>query len=119
GRRRRRTGSGNPHDPEARITKMKDGRTHLAHQAEHAVDLETGAVVAVTVQGADQGDTTTVKRTFIEEAEQVEAVGKEAAADEQMNARGLEEVVTDKGYHSGAMLEDWREISVRSYLSEP
>ncbi|MGH9659796.1 MAG: transposase, partial [Bryobacteraceae bacterium] len=122
-RKRKKKGSNrdwvNPHDPEARITKMKDGRTHLAHKAEHAVDLETGAVVAVTVQGADQGDTTTVKETFIEAAEQVEAVGKEAAADEQMNAQGLEEVVTDKGYHSGAMLEDWREIGVRSYISEP
>ena len=45
-----------PHDPDAKITKMKDGRTHLAHKAEHAVDLETGAVVAVTVQGADTGE---------------------------------------------------------------
>jgi transposase len=109
----------NPHDPEARITKMKDGRTHLAHTAEHAVDLETGAVVAVTVQGADQGDTTTMQETFIAAAEQVEAVGKEPAADAKMNAKGLEEVVTDKGYHSGAMLEDLRAIGVRSYISEP
>ena len=52
-----------PHDPDARITKMKDGRTHLAHKAEHAVDLETGAIVAVTVQGADQGDTMTITDT--------------------------------------------------------
>jgi transposase len=51
-----------PHDPDAKITKMKDGRTHLAHKAEHAVDLETGAIVAVTLQGADQGDTTTISR---------------------------------------------------------
>jgi transposase len=49
----------NPVDPDAKVTKMKDGRTHLAHKAEHAVDLETGAIVAVTVQGADEGDTTT------------------------------------------------------------
>ena len=108
-----------PHDPDARITKMKDGSTHLAHKAEHAVDLETGAVVAVTVQGADQGDTTTLQETFVEAAEQLEVVGKEAAADERMNAQGLEEVVTDKGYHSGAMLEDLRAIGVRSYISEP
>ena len=105
------------HDPDARITKRKDGSTHLAHTAEHAVDLETGAVVAVTVQGADQGDTTTVKETFIEAAEQMEAVGKEPAADEKMNAQGLEEVVTDKGYHS--VLEDLRAIGVRAYISEP
>jgi transposase len=117
-RKRKKKGSNrdwvNPHDPDAKITKRKDGRTHLAHKAEHAVDLETGAVVAVTVQGADAGDTTTVKETFIEAA-----VGKEPAADEQMNARGWEEVVTDKGYHSGPVVEDLREIGVRSYLSEP
>ena len=83
------------------------------------LDLETGAVVAVTVQGADQGDTTTIKETFIEAAEQVEAAGEEPTADEERKARGLEEVVTDKGYHSGALLEDWGEIGVRSYISEP
>ncbi len=63
-----------PHDPDARITKMKDGRTHLAHKAEHAVDLETGAVVGVTVQGADQGDTTTIAETLTTAAEELEAV---------------------------------------------
>jgi transposase len=122
-RKRKKKGSNrdwkHPHDADARIGKMKDGRTHLAHKVEHAVDLETGAVVAVTVQGADQGDTTTLQETFVEAAEQLEAVGKEAAADERMNAQGLEEVVTDKGYHSGPRLEDLREIGVRSYISEP
>ena len=47
---------------------MKDGRTHLAHKAEHAVDMETGAVIAVTLQAADQGDTTTIKETLAEAA---------------------------------------------------
>ncbi|HWT79071.1 MAG TPA: transposase, partial [Candidatus Methylomirabilis sp.] len=56
----------NPHDPEARITKMKDGRTHLAYKAEHAVDLETGAVVAVTVQPGDRGDTASMLETLSE-----------------------------------------------------
>jgi hypothetical protein len=63
-----------PHDPDAKITKMKDGRTHLAHKAEHAIDLETGAIVGVTVQGADEGDTTTIQETLPEAAEQLEAV---------------------------------------------
>src|SRR3989304_5472238 len=121
-RKRKKKGSNrdwvNPHDPEARITKMKDGRTHWAHKAEHAVDLETGAVVAVTVQGADPGDTTTVKETFIEAAGQWEEVEKEAAADERTNVQGLEEVVTDTGYHSGPVLEDLQEIGVRSYMPE-
>ena len=53
-----------PADEDARIAKMKDGRTHLAHKTEHAVDLDTGAVVAVTLQGADQGDTTTLDQTL-------------------------------------------------------
>jgi len=68
-----------PADGDARIAKMKDGRTHLAHKAEHAVDLDTGAVVAVTLQGADQGDTTTLDETLCEAgmavAEQVGRVG--------------------------------------------
>ena len=69
---RKRTGKGSnrvwkhPHDAEARITRMKDGRTHLAHKAEQAVDLETGAIVSVTVQGADRGDTQTRVKTLTE-----------------------------------------------------
>ena len=55
---------------------MKDGRTHLAHKAEHAVDMETGAIVAVTVQPADEGDTTTIQRTLPEAAEQLEAAAR-------------------------------------------
>ena len=53
---------------------MKDGRTHLAHKAEHAMDLETGAIVGVTVQGADEGDTTTMQETLPEAAEQLDPV---------------------------------------------
>ena len=63
-----------PHDPDARITKMKDGRTHLAHKAEHAVDMDTGAIVSITVQGADQGDTTTIAETVTAAAEDLDAV---------------------------------------------
>jgi transposase len=77
-RKRKKKGSNDdwthPHDPDAKITKMKDGRTHLAHKAEHAIDLETGAIVGVTVQGADEGDTTTIQETLPEAAEQLEAV---------------------------------------------
>ena len=73
--RKDRTKSGNiPHDPDARITKMKDGRTHLAHKVEHAADMKTGAILAVTVQGADLGDTTTIEDTMIEAARQMETL---------------------------------------------
>ena len=58
---------------------MKDGRTHLAHKAEHAVDLDTGAVLAVTLQGADRGDTATLDETLCEAGMAVaEQVGREA-----------------------------------------
>jgi transposase len=100
-----------PHDPDAKITKMKDGRTHLAHKAEHAVDLKTGAIVGVTVQDADEGDTTTSQETLIEAAEQVEAV--------LPDGNGIEEVVGDKGYHSNQSLVDLEAVGVRSYISEP
>ena len=63
-----------PQDTDAKIAKMKDGRTHLAHKAEHGVDLDTGAIVAVTVQDASDGDTATLPETLIMAAEQVEAV---------------------------------------------
>ena len=75
---------------------MKDGRTHLAHKAEHAVDLETGAIVGVTVQGADQGDTTTIAETVTVAADALEAV----AAVTDGHTAILDEVVADKGYHS-------------------
>lgn len=103
-----------PHDPDARVTKMKDGRTHLAHKAEHAVDLETGAIVAVTVQGADHGDTTTIVETAIEAAEQIEAA--QAAMPEP---QAFEEIVADKGYHSNQTMVDLDALGLRSYVAEP
>ena len=104
-----------PHDPDARITKMKDGRTHLAHKAEHAVDMETGAIVGVTVQGADQGDTTTIAETVTAAAEELEAVA--AATDGQTAV--IDEVVADKGYHSNQVLVDLAALDLRTYIAEP
>jgi transposase len=114
-RKRKKKGSNDdwthPQDPDAKITKMKDGRTHLAHKAEHAVDLKTGAIVGVTVQDADDGDAETSIETLITAAEQIEAVLP--AGD------GLQEVVGDKGYHSNQSLVDLEAVGVRSYISEP
>jgi len=103
-----------PWDPDARVTKMKDGRTHLAHKAEHAVDLETGAIVAVTLQGADHGDTTTIVETAMAAAEQVE----HAQADVTV-PQPLEEIVADKGYHSNQTMVNFDAAGIRSYISEP
>ncbi len=107
-----------PHDPDARITKMKDGRTHLAHKVEQAVDVETEAVVAVTVQAADRGDTQTVQETLCEAGEQVATVAGEAKS-EGVNPQGPKEIVLDKGYHSSEVLVKLAELEVRSYCSEP
>ena len=104
----------NPHDPDAKVTKMKDGRTHLAHKAEHAVDLETGAIVAVTVQGADQGDTTTLGETATAAADQIEDA--QADVDEP---QALEEIIGDKGYHSNQSMVDLEAVGIRSYIAEP
>jgi transposase len=104
-----------PHDPDARITKMKDGRTHLAHKAEHAVDMETGAVVGVTIQGADQGDTTTIAETLTTAAEELEAV----ATVTDGHTAVTEEVVADKGYHSNQVLVDLTALDLRTYIAEP
>jgi transposase len=118
-RKRKKKGSNNdwthPHDPDAKITKMKDGRTHLAHKAEHAIDLETGAIVGVTVQGADEGDATTIQETLPEAAEQFEAVA--AVTDDAVAV--IEEVVADKGYHSRTTVHDLETLEIRTYISEP
>jgi Transposase DDE domain len=94
---------------------MKDGRTHLAHKAEHAIDLETGAIVGVTVQDADSGDTTTIQETLPDAAEQLEAVA--AVIDDAVVV--IEEVVADKGYHSRTTVHDLETLEIRTYISEP
>jgi transposase len=113
----------NPYDNDARIAKMKDGRTHLAHKAEHAVDMDTGAILAVTLQGADQGDTKTMIDTLAEAGEQVaDQIGREAQrhpkSQSKMNLQGIEELVTDKGYHSGAAVARVKSYRIRSYMPE-
>jgi transposase len=116
-RRKKRTSNKdweNPSDPDARITKMKDGRTHLAHKAEHAVDLESGALVAVTLQGADVGDTTSLVETAIAAADQVEAAHAQSDTPAE-----LTEIVADKGYHSNQTMVDLAAVDVRSYIAEP
>ncbi len=114
----------NPYDADARIAKMKDGSTHLAHKAEHAVDLSSGALLAVTLQGADQGDTTTLHQTLAEAGEAVaelieHEVATAPAEEPNVNLQGVEEVVADKGYHSGAVLLDLQAVGCRSYIPEP
>jgi transposase len=120
-RRRKKKGSNeewkSPSDPDAKITKMKDGRTHLAHKAEHAVDLESGAIVALTVQDPCVGDTSTIMDTLAEAEGQLVKLQRKAALETLVE--GMQEVVADKGYHSDDVLVGLSEVGLRSYVSEP
>jgi transposase len=112
-----------PSDGDARVAKMKDGRTHLAHKAGHAVDLDAGAVVAVTLQGADKGDTTTLHETLCEAGMTVaELAGREAELRPndapKVNVNLLEELVADRGYHGGAVVTQVKKHKLRSYIPE-
>jgi len=109
----------NPNDPDAKITKMKDGRTHLAHKAEHAVDLQTGAIVAVTLQPGDCGDTTSLWTTLAESSENLRDVTDDPRTAECVQGKIIEEAVADKGYHSNDTCRDLAEVDIRGYVSEP
>ena len=98
-----------PSDPDARIAKMKDGRTHLAYKAEHAVDLETEMVVAAQVYAANEGDAETLTQTLTAAQENV----KEAGSEERVR-----EAVADKGYHKAETLADCSASQVRTYIPE-
>src|SRR5215212_5048912 len=100
-----------PVDPEARIAKLKDGRTHLAYKPEHAVDLDTGAIIAAEIHAADQGDTATLPETLKTAEGNLATVGTGPTAEEPA------ELVADKGYHSRDGLKDledgpWKSVSV-------
>ena len=105
-RKRKKTTSNrdwqHPHDPDSRVTKMEDGRTYLAHEVQHAVDLDSGALLAVRLATADQGGATTLGVTFHEAQQPLQTI---------RNA-SVPEVVADKGYHSDAVLDEMHELGV-------
>ena len=109
----------NPHDPDAKITKMKDGRTHLAHKAEHAVDMDSQAIVAVTLQPADLGDTTSLDETVDATLSNLLDVQIDPVTEDRVHSVAMEELVADKGYHSNDTMTDLSAMAIRSYVSEP
>ena len=117
----------NPNDPEAKITKMKDGRTHLAYKNEHAVDLDTGAIVAAEIHLANEGDTTTMWGTLEKAANSLQEVREDAQVVENCQANGvadpsqlhIQATVQDKGYHSAQTLVNLEELDIRGYIAEP
>src|SRR5438309_293951 len=108
-------------DDEAEITKLKDGRTALAYKAENAVDMETGAIVAVTTHGGASSDPATVKDTVIEAGLAVAGLIAEKTLEGkyEVHPGGVEEVVADKGYHSNGVMVGLSELQVRTYIAEP
>jgi len=100
----------NPNDPDARITKMKDGRTHLAYKSEHVVDLESDLVLAAEVRHADAGDTETMVDSVMQAQQNLEAAGSDA---------DIQEVAADKGYHAAQTIELADDMNVRTYIPEP
>lgn len=112
----------NPHDPDAKITKMKNGATHLAHKAEHAVDLSEGshgAILAVNVCDAAAGDTATVTDTPVMATANLAALKEDERVAGKVSENWMSESVLDKGYHSKQGLLDLAEMNIRSYASEP
>lgn len=122
----------NPSDPDAKIAKMKDGRTHLAHKNEHVVDLETGAILAAEIHAADQGDTATMMATLESAAHSLHEVRNDAQVVTTCKANGvidpqasgwdslqINEVVADKGYHSAQSVTNLEEVDIRGYIAEP
>ena len=102
-----------PSDPEARITRMQDGRTRLAYKPEHAVDLDTEAIVAAEIQPADRGDTTTLGDTLEAAARGLDAAGCGPTIDRPV------ELIADKGYHSRAVLKDLASGPWQTRIAEP
>ena len=101
-----------PVDPEARIAKLKDGRTRLAYKPEHAVDLDTGAIVAAEIHAADQGDTATLPETLKAAEANLAAVAAAPTAEDPA------ELVADKGYHSRDGLKDLEDGAWKSRIAE-
>ena len=110
-----------PADPEAEITKLKDGRTALAYKVEQAVDMETGAIVAVTTHGGAAADHATVVETLCEAGEAVAELidVKNAEGQYPVAGDGIAEVVADKGYHSNQTMVGIKALGLRTYVAEP
>ena len=100
-----------PTDADSRVARMKDGRTHLAYKAEHAVEVESGLIVAPVIYRADDADPETLPVTVEVAREQLQAAGSPYQVDE---------AIGDKGYHKAETLQTLAEVQhVRAYIAEP
>lgn len=100
---------GSKSDPDSRIVKMKDGRTHLAYKAEHVVDLESDLVLSASIYRGDHSDCDSLAVTLDDACDHLAAIGSEAR---------IEEVVADKGYHGACTLAECEARGIRTYVPE-
>ena len=109
-----------PHDPQAQIMKMKSGGTHLAHKAEHGVDMSgNGAVLSVTLHGGATGDTKSMGETVETAHASLQDLAEDPSTENLIHYDACREVVADKGYHGNDMLVELDEGGYRTYISEP
>src|SRR5262249_44689313 len=99
-----------PTDPDSRIAKMKDKRTHLAYKAEHTVDLDSEFVLGAAVYTADQADSATLVESVLGAQVNLVLAG---------SAQEIEEAVADKGYHKAETLAECAGYKTRTYIPEP
>ncbi len=97
-------------DPDSRVAKMKDGRTHMAYKAENTVDLDSDLIVSADVYHGDQADNDTVTISVVNAQKNLLESGSETE---------IEEVVADKGYHKAQTLSDAKGMGLRTYIPEP
>lgn len=96
-------------DPDSRIVKMKDRRTHLAYKAEHAIDVHTEFILSATIHPGDRGDPDSIGESLVTAQANLILAGSQAA---------VQEVVADKGYHKAETLAWCKSGCVRTYIPE-
>ena len=97
-------------DPDSEITKLKDGRTHLAYKAEHVVDLNSDMILAAEIHPGTAADTVTLVDSVMQAQVNLQAAGSDTE---------IEEVAADKGYHAAHTLELADSLALRTYIPEP
>jgi len=121
-------------DSSARIAKLKDGRTRMAYKSEHAVDLDTGAIVGVTVHQADRSDMATIEETLTVAQENLRELrdadsseckdddtdgnGSPGSSATKDTNEGIQSIVADKGYNKATLLGQLKEKGYRTYIPE-
>lgn len=109
----------NPHDTDAKVARKKDGRTHFAYKNEHAVDLESGAILAAEIHPADQGDTSTGGETLSRACGTLSKLTKDKDVGHKVMTAAAMEVPADKGYHCTESIVEFEKLGVRPYIAEP